>query len=104
LAPALANTELEAAMPVDFQIKNAEIQAVGALVLMMHASELAEGNHWQKVWRGKRSRHWADGLLRPASLGRFRQNAWLWGGKQGLIQTSGQRKQMLALLERNESW
>ena len=43
------NTELEKALPVDFQIKNAKVKAVGALVMMMHASEIAEGNHWQKV-------------------------------------------------------
>src|SRR4029079_2411758 len=44
-----ANTELEKAMPVDFQIKNAKVKAVGALVMVLHASEIAEGNHWQKV-------------------------------------------------------
>ena len=43
------NTELEKAMPVDFQIKNAKVKAVGALVMMMHASEIAQGNYWQKV-------------------------------------------------------
>lgn len=44
-----SNTELEKAMPVDFQIKNDKVDAVGALVMVMHASELPEGNHWQKV-------------------------------------------------------
>lgn len=43
------NTELEKAMPVDFQIKNAKVKAVGALAMMLHASEIPEGNHWQKV-------------------------------------------------------
>jgi uncharacterized membrane protein/Mg-chelatase subunit ChlD len=43
------NTELEKAMPVDFQIKNAKVKAVGALVMMLHASEIPAGNHWQKV-------------------------------------------------------
>ncbi|HEX5104552.1 MAG TPA: VWA domain-containing protein, partial [Pirellulaceae bacterium] len=43
------NTELEKAMPVDFQIKNAKVKAVGALVMMMHASEMAQGNYWQKI-------------------------------------------------------
>ena len=43
------NTELEKALPVDFQIKNAKVKAVGALVMMMHASEIAQGNYWQKV-------------------------------------------------------
>ncbi len=96
-----ANTELEVAMPVDFQIKNAEIQAVGALVLMMHASELAEGNHWQKVVA--REAIQALGPMDYCGLihwDNFGQNTWLWGGRQGLIRTSGQRKQMLALLGR----
>ena len=44
-----SNSLLEKAMPVDFQIKNDKISAVGALALMMHASEMANGNHWQKV-------------------------------------------------------
>ena len=41
-------TKIEQAMPVDFKIKNTKIQAVGALALIMHASEMAEGNYWQK--------------------------------------------------------
>ena len=44
-----ANTELEKAMPVDFQIRNSRIRAVGALAMIMHACEMAQGNHWQKV-------------------------------------------------------
>ncbi|WP_425614753.1 glutamine amidotransferase [Anatilimnocola sp. NA78] len=43
-----ANTELEKAMPVDFQIKNSKVKAVGALVLLMHACEIADGNNIQK--------------------------------------------------------
>ncbi len=43
------NTDLEKVMPVDFQIKNAKVKAVGALVMLMHASEIPQGNHWQKV-------------------------------------------------------
>ena len=42
------NTPLEAAMPVDFQIKNSKVVPVGALAMLMHASEMAEGNFWQK--------------------------------------------------------
>ena len=34
-----SNSLLEKAMPVDFQIKNDKVSAVGALALMMHASE-----------------------------------------------------------------
>ncbi len=43
------NTELEAAMPVDFQVKSAKVKAIGALAMLMHASELSTGNYWQKV-------------------------------------------------------
>ncbi len=42
------NTSIEKAMPVDFQIKAAKVIPRGALVMMMHASEMAEGNFWQK--------------------------------------------------------
>ena len=44
-----SNTDLEKAMPVDFQIKNDKINAVGALALMMHACEMRDGNYWQTV-------------------------------------------------------
>ncbi|MFN9853349.1 MAG: VWA domain-containing protein, partial [Planctomycetota bacterium] len=44
-----ANTKIEAAMPVNFAIKNTKIEAVGALAMVMHASEMAEGNYWQKM-------------------------------------------------------
>ena len=42
------NTAVEKAMPVDFQIKAAKVIPRGALVMMMHASEMAQGNFWQK--------------------------------------------------------
>jgi hypothetical protein len=44
-----ANTDLEKAMPVDFQIKSAKVVPVGALVLNMHAGEIARANYWQKI-------------------------------------------------------
>jgi ankyrin repeat protein len=34
------NTELEKAMPVDFQVKSAKVAPVGALAMVMHASEM----------------------------------------------------------------
>ena len=43
-----SNTELEKAMPVDFQIKSAKVVPRGALAMVMHASEMAKGNFWQK--------------------------------------------------------
>jgi len=42
-------TEMEKAMPVDFQIRNAEVAPRGALVLLMHASEIPQGNYIQKL-------------------------------------------------------
>ena len=42
-----SNSLLEKAMPLDFQIKNDKISAVGALALMMHACEMPNGNYWQ---------------------------------------------------------
>ncbi len=96
-----ANTELEKAMPVDFQIRNAKVQAVGALAMIMHASEMAEGNHWQKVIAREALKtlgpqdycgivHW-DGLT-------F-QEGWLWGKPKGLIQVGNNRDRMIARVD-----
>ncbi|MBC8873808.1 MAG: VWA domain-containing protein [Planctomycetes bacterium] len=95
-----ANTELEKALPVDFQIKNSRIRAVGALAMIMHASEMARGNHWQKVISREAIRplgpmdycgliHWGPG-----------REEWLWGGKQGLVRVGTQRKKMMARVDR----
>jgi uncharacterized membrane protein len=92
-----ANSELEKAMPVDFQIRNAKVQAVGALVLLMHASEMAQGNHWQKV-TAKVS---IEALGPMDFCGLIHWNGgrgaddWLWGGRTGLIRIQGQRQVML---------
>ena len=43
------NTPVEKALPVDMQIKALKVQGIGAMALIMHASEMAEGNYWQKV-------------------------------------------------------
>jgi uncharacterized membrane protein len=43
------NTPIEKALPVDMQIKAMRVQGKSALVLIMHASEIAMGNYWQKV-------------------------------------------------------
>jgi len=43
------NTPVEKALPVDMQIKSLKVQGLGAMVLIMHASEIPEGNYWQKV-------------------------------------------------------
>jgi hypothetical protein len=43
------NTPVEKALPVDMQIKAIKVQGIGAMALIMHASEIAEGNYWQAV-------------------------------------------------------
>ncbi len=43
------NTPIEKALPVDMQIKALKVQGKGALVQIMHATEIPEGNYWMKV-------------------------------------------------------
>lgn len=93
-------TKLEEAMPVDFKIRNSKVRAVGALALIMHASEMAEGNHWQKVIAKA-----AIEQLGPADYGgvlhwTMRGDAWLWGSKNGLLEVGPNRKAMLAAIGR----
>jgi hypothetical protein len=66
----------------------------------MHASEMAEGNHWQKVIAKA-----AIEQLGPADYGgvlhwTMRGDAWLWGGKTGLLEVGPNRKAMLAAIGR----
>jgi len=97
-----ANTEIEKAMPVDFQIKNSKVEAVGALVLLMHACELPQGNHWQKVTARESIK--ALGPMDHCGLIEWNNGAgrdrWLWGGNQGLIRVNNNRNMMLARLNR----
>ncbi|HWE35386.1 MAG TPA: VWA domain-containing protein [Isosphaeraceae bacterium] len=43
------NTPVEKALPVDMQVKSLKVQGKSALALVMHATEIPEGNHWMKV-------------------------------------------------------
>ncbi|KAA5542243.1 VWA domain-containing protein [Roseiconus nitratireducens] len=89
-------TELEKAMPVDFKIKNAKVQAVGALALIMHASEMADGNHWQKVICKSAIEQLGPSDLAGVLHWSFNGDAWLWGGQQGLLEVGPNRRAMLA--------
>jgi uncharacterized membrane protein len=95
-----ANTELEKAMPVDFQIKNTKVVPVGALALMMHASEMARGNYWQK----KISIEAIKTLGDRDYCGMIQWNMtdqWLWGqSKGGMIPVGPQRNMMMAQIDR----
>jgi hypothetical protein len=42
-------TPIEAALPVDCEIKAKKAVGKGGLILIMHASEMADGNKWQKI-------------------------------------------------------
>ncbi len=94
------NTELEKAMPVDFEIKNTKVVPVGALVLMMHAGEMPRSNYWQKRIASESikilgSRDYC-GLVQWSGT-----DQWLWGqSKGGLIRVGPNRKMMLARTDR----
>ena len=94
-----ANTELEKAMPVDFTIKNAKVQAVGALVCLMHASEMAQGNHWQKVVAREAIK--ALGPMDYCGLIHwdFGGDEWLWNERgNGILRVNRRRRKMLSQL------
>jgi uncharacterized membrane protein/Mg-chelatase subunit ChlD len=97
-----ANTELEKAMPVDFQIKNARVRAVGALVMMMHASEMAQGNYWQRVIGIEALK--ALGPMDYCGVVQWNDMAgreqWLWAQPQGMAQVGTMGRVMLARLNR----
>ena len=94
------NTELEKAMPVDFEIKNTKVVPVGALVLMMHAGEMPRSNYWQKRIAFESikilgSRDYC-GLVQWNGT-----EQWLWGqSKGGLIVVGPNRKMMQARTDR----
>ncbi len=97
----MANTKLEEAMPVDFQIKNAKIDAVGALAMVMHASELAQGNYWQKAIA--RAALDALGPMDYCGVVQYDMtgaNSWLWGERNGLSRVGENRNVMKARLSR----
>ncbi|MGL4464335.1 MAG: VWA domain-containing protein, partial [Planctomycetia bacterium] len=43
-----AKSPLEKALPVDMEVPSTKVRGKGALVLVMHACEIPEGNYWQK--------------------------------------------------------
>lgn len=97
------NTELEKAMPLDFQIRNPRVVPKGALALLMHASEIARGNHWQKVIAREAIKALGPqdycGLIHWDNMA---GEEWLWLGQSGngLIPVGSNRDKMLARLSR----
>lgn len=96
------NTELEKAMPLDFQIRNPKVVPKGALALLMHASEIARGNHWQNVIAREAIKALGPqdycGLLHWGNMG----EEWLWLGQSGhgMIPVGPNRDKMLGRLSR----
>ena len=93
-------TELEKAMPVDFRIRNRKVQAVGALALIMHASEMAQGNHWQKVIARASIEQLGSsdyaGVVHWSQAG----DRWLWKHPTGMLPVGPNRKAMMAAMGR----
>ena len=91
------NTEIEKAMPVDFQIKASKVLPRGALALIMHASEMAQGNYWQKVVAKEAIRTLSNqdycGLLHRSG-----NEQWLW--RPGMRRVGGARERMLSRVDR----
>lgn len=99
-----SRTEIEKAMPVDFQIKNKKIEAVGALAMILHASEIAQGNYWQKRI-GQAALEVLGpmdycGVINYGALG----DSWLWGTgarpAPGMLRVQGNRQAMVNRLRR----
>ncbi len=91
------DTEVEKAMPVDFQIKSAKVVPRGALAMLMHASEIPEGNFWQKkiameALKALGSRDYC-GVIHWNG-----QEQWLW--QPGLAVVGENRPKMLTRLDR----
>ncbi len=93
-------SKLEEAMPVDFKIRNTKIQAVGALALIMHASEMAEGNYWQKTIAKASIEQLGPSDYAGVLFWGMNGDSWMWGGRNGLLEVGPNRKAMLAALGR----
>ncbi|TWT95787.1 VWA domain-containing protein [Neorhodopirellula pilleata] len=89
-------TEIEKAMPVDFKIKNTKVQAVGALALIMHASEMAQGNYWQKEIAKAAIRQLGGADYSGVLHWTMQGDQWLWGGSKGMLEVGPNRKAMMA--------
>lgn len=97
------STKLEEALPIDFEIRNDKVAASGALVMILHACETPNGNHWQKVIARE-----ALNVLGPIDycgiLGWDNLKGvddWLWKIPTGLDKVTPQnKKRMLGILGR----
>ncbi|MFN5468854.1 MAG: VWA domain-containing protein [Pirellulaceae bacterium] len=94
-----SNTKLEEAMPVDFQIKNSKMEAVGALAMVMHASEIAQGNFWQKMI-GKAALDVLGPLDYCGVIEYQGSEKWMWGNRYGMLKVGPNRSVMRSRMTR----
>jgi uncharacterized membrane protein len=94
-----ASTEVEKAMPLDFQIKAAKVVPKGALAMVMHASEMPDGNYWQKVVAQEALKTLGNQDF-CAVIHYGATDQWLWNAPRGFWRIGGNRPQMLARLDR----
>ncbi|MCA9240415.1 MAG: VWA domain-containing protein [Planctomycetales bacterium] len=93
-------TLVEKALPVNFRIKSKKVEPVGALAMIMHASEFAQGNYWQKVIARE-----AIKTLGPRDYcGLIQWNGndqWLWNHSNGgMLPVGPHRARMMASVDR----
>ena len=94
-----ANTPIEDAMPLVFTIQANQVLPRGALAMIMHASEIPQGNYWQKKIAAE-----ALKALGPRDYcgvihyGGLSGTQWLW--KPGMAVVGPMRAEMLARLDR----
>jgi uncharacterized membrane protein len=97
-----SNSLLEEAMPVDFQIKNDKINAVGALALVMHACELPNGNFWEIKTAEEAIKVLGPmdycGVVEWSNMGG--NPRWLWKLPNGVDRVYQNRNTMLGLVNR----
>jgi uncharacterized membrane protein len=93
------NSELEKAMPLEFQIRNAKVMPKGALVMCMHASETANGNFWMKIIAREAIKTLGPqdycGMLHWSG-----SEQWLWNHPKGFLPVGENRDKMIARLDR----
>lgn len=93
------DTVVEEAMPVSFRIKAAKVEPVGALAMIMHASEFAKGNYWQKVIAREAIRSLGPrdycGLIQWTGT-----DQWLWNHPAGMLSVGPNRAKMMARVDR----
>lgn len=98
------NTEVEKALPVNMELKSMKIDGKSGLVLIMHASEIPEGNAWQR----KIAKLALEKLSEMDMVGQIHFDHGFQGGKQGhrwhipFQPIAGNRARLLRLVDSME--